>query len=70
VSTMKKQLCSFVSRLALCGLAAALILLSPALVRADAITTFAVSGTAQNKSGATLGSCASAAVCSFSARSR
>jgi hypothetical protein len=46
MSTRKNYLCSFLSRLAFCGLAAPLILLSPALVRAGAITEFAVSGTA------------------------
>ena len=66
MSTMKNHLCSFLSRLALCGLAVPLILLSPALVRADAIRTFDVSGTAQNVSGATLGSCAFFASCPFS----
>jgi hypothetical protein len=48
VSTMKNHLRSSLSRLALCGLAAPLILLLPTLVRADAITEFAVSGTATN----------------------
>jgi hypothetical protein len=63
MSTMK---CPFLSRLVLCGLAASLILLSPALVRADAITTFDVSGTVKNISGGTLISCAKGATCGFS----
>lgn len=48
---------------------AALILLAPALSRtvmADQISNFDISGTAQNYSGGTLGSCASLAYCSFS----
>ena len=63
---MKNDLYSFLSRLALCGLAAPLILLSPALVRADAITTFDLLGSAKNISGVTLGSCAAGATCPFS----
>ena len=62
---MKTYLCSFLSRLALPWLMP-LILLSPALVLADTITTFAVSGTAQNTSGRTLDSCAFLAICGFS----
>jgi hypothetical protein len=66
MSTMKNHLCSLLSRLALCGLAGPLILLSPDLVRADSIRTFDVSGTATNVLGSTLGSCANGAVCPFS----
>lgn len=62
---MKNYLCSFLSRLALPWLMP-LILLSPALVLADTITTFGVSGTAQNTSGRTLDSCAFLATCGFS----
>jgi hypothetical protein len=57
--------CSFLCRLALPGLMS-LILLSPALMRADILTTFDVSGTALNVSGGTLDSCANGALCAFS----
>jgi len=52
--------------LVLPGLVALLVLLSPAFARADAITTLAVSGTAQNISGTKLDSCANGATCAFS----
>jgi hypothetical protein len=61
---MKIYLCSFLSRLALPGLMS-LMLLSSALTRADTITTFLVSGTAENISGGTLNSCANLATCPF-----
>jgi hypothetical protein len=51
---MKNYVCSFLSRSALPGLMP-LILLSPALARADTITTFDVSGTAHNISRETRG---------------
>jgi hypothetical protein len=64
---MKNRLCSFLSQLALPGLAALLtLLLSPALALADTISTFGVSGSATNVSGGTLDSCAVNAVCEFS----
>jgi hypothetical protein len=66
MSTMKNHLGSFLSRLALFGLAVPLILLLPALVRADAIRTFAVSGTATNTTAVTLGSCAPFSTCALS----
>jgi hypothetical protein len=62
---MKNWLCSFLSRLALPGLAALLTLLSPALALADTISTFDVSGTATNVSGGSLDSCANGATCAF-----
>jgi len=52
--------------LALCVLAAPLILLWPALVRADAIITFDVSGFATNISLGTLDSCPEHELCAFS----
>ena len=63
---MKNRLRSFLSRLALPGLAAPLIILSPALALANTITTFDVSGTAVNVSAGSLGSCANGAACAFS----
>jgi len=45
---------------------AALLLLVGGIARADTITTFAVSGTAQNVSGGSLGSCQARATCGFS----
>jgi hypothetical protein len=57
--------CWFLSRLALPGLMS-LIFLVPAIARADLMTTFNVSGTAENISGGVLGSCASGATCPFS----
>jgi hypothetical protein len=63
---MKIYLFSFLSRLALPGLAVLLLLWSPALALADTITTFAVSGTAENTSGRSLNSCAFLATCGFS----
>jgi hypothetical protein len=47
---MKNRVSSFLSRLALPGLMS-LILLSPAIARANTLTTFDVSGTAFNESG-------------------
>jgi hypothetical protein len=59
---MTNCLCSSLSRLAL-----PLLLLSPALVLADTVTTFDVSGTAKNVSGGMFGSsCAAGATCAFS----
>jgi len=51
---------------ALCAGPMLLILLSLYIVRADTITTFQVSGTAENDSGGTLDSCLSRATCAFS----
>jgi hypothetical protein len=65
MSTMKNHCGSFLSRLVFPGLVALLILLSPALVRAT-VTTFVVSGTAENFSGMTLDSCAAFASCAVS----
>jgi hypothetical protein len=62
---MKHCLYSFLSRLALPGLMS-LILLSPAIMRADTISTFLVSGPVINLSGMTLDSCANRAICPFS----
>jgi len=62
---MKICVSTFLSRLALPGLMS-LILLSPALARANTITTFLVSGTAENISGMTLDSCVYLARCAFS----
>jgi hypothetical protein len=58
---MTNRLRSFLSRLAL-----PLILLSPPLAVADTVTTFDVSGTAENASSVKLGSCAVRATCAFS----
>jgi len=62
---MKDYLYSSLSRLVLHGLMS-LTLLSPALMRADTISTFLVSGTATNISPGNLGSCAERATCDFS----
>jgi len=59
---MKTPSRSFPSRLALPGLMS-LILLAPAIAQAD---VFDVSGTAENVSGGTFGSCALGATCPFS----
>src|SRR5215469_10674665 len=63
---MKNRLCSFLSRLVLPGLVALIVLMSSALMRADAITTFGVSGFANNFSGGTLDSCPENELCAFS----
>jgi hypothetical protein len=55
---MKNPLCSF--------LALPLMLLSPAFALADTISTFDVSGTAENVSTESLGLCSAGATCDFS----